>query len=136
MKNKPFDLQKALAGEPVVTGSNEKAEYVCTVKNARNGTYHVFKCHFIDSDYGQSEAIYHFNDLGEGFQGLGMVRAGYVDLFMAPVKKTVWVNIWKSTYGAMFGSSPNPFSSEDEAKKMAICTQPNYIGTYPIEIEL
>lgn len=134
MNNKPFDLQKALAGEPVVTVSNEKAEYVCTVKNARNGTHHAFKCHFIDSDYGQSEAIYHFNDLGEGFQGLGLVRASYVDLFMAPVKKTVWVNMWYSD--GDLKSSKYPFETKEEAGLHISTSDPQYIGTYPIEIEL
>ena len=84
---KPFDLQKALAGEPVVTRDG-KGVTIFNIKSA-HPTHPV-----IDERIGIVE---HFalRWTKEGKYSTGSNDCG-LDLFMAPVKRQEWVNIYLS----------------------------------------
>lgn len=85
---KPFDLQKALAGDPVVTRDGRKVTEVVHMKTARENESIVFVA---------SGLCYatHLNGIIDTFDSAN-------DLFMAPkiVKKEGWINIYKDSYSA------------------------------------
>lgn len=128
MNNKPFDLQKALAGEPVITRSGKKIVDIYHFKYS-GSTFSVLAtiegsnseaCYTVDGKYHLLDAE-HKNDL-----------------FMAPEKKTVWVNISKYPdmgFKAYVHETPG---SADEGSRSFQTGEPSddFIGTYPIEIEL
>jgi hypothetical protein len=97
---KPFDLEKALAGEPVVTGDGRK---VLELKLFKSQIDNPLVC------------------LIEGREGLVSVRSNGLamcdhdyDLFMAPKKKKLWIAVSKEPYqsNAHFGSAA--YKEKDE----------------------
>ena len=83
---KPFDLEAAKAGAPLVTRDGRPAKFIAHVAEAHqnqrllvliDGDIHI---RFEDGSY-----------LGRGGRG-GETNN---DLFMAPVKRTVWVNLYE-----------------------------------------
>ena len=81
---KPFDLEAAKAGAPLVTRDGRPAKFIAHVAEAHpsqrllmliDGTVHT---KFESGKYASSPA--HVSDN---------------DLFMAPIKRTVWVNLYK-----------------------------------------
>lgn len=106
---KPFDLEAAKAGAPLVTRDGRKARFVAYV-----------------SEVTEFPVIAYVDDCGEtwSFTNEGhwnRCESGR-DLFMAPRKRTVWVNLYKS------------FDSEDAADKHVFgCRLGN--RAYPVEIE-
>ena len=111
---KPFNLAAALAGAPVVT---------------RDGTQ------FID--------IRHFPSISNPYKlagvNKGSVRLIMEDgtnsdgsyLFMAPVKRTVWVNMYRNEDGVFYSGAVKD-SKQSAAAQFDL---DDYIGTYPLEIE-
>ena len=78
---RPFDLEKALAGEPVVTRDGHAVTEIILMKMVTARTNNLLAV--IDGDW----YIYYRN---------GELNPGYAcngDLFMAPVKRQEWVNI-------------------------------------------
>lgn len=130
MNNKPFDLQKALAGEPVVTDKGHYATYRFTAVNDAIKHHHVFTY----TDDKEREWVTVVNN-----EGLSSDTGSWITnpaaLFMAPVKKTVWVNLYDWDGKIAVGKSET-YESEEEAKKAAGTGTSAYLGTYPIEIEL
>lgn len=125
---KPFDLKAALAGDPVVTRNGKKiaflahdpaAAQICRVlARAEDETY-----------------PYSFAENGAFVLGTESIR----DLFMAPKKRTVWVNLYveswpdyESTAGR--GQPAVWHATEVEADRAAASSR---IGdrAFPIEIE-
>jgi hypothetical protein len=123
MNYKPFDLQKALAGEQVVTRLGKKVSQLTRFTGVSSFHYPLI---------GVTEEGRYLYCKEDGRQSDN--SNSIIDLFMAPKKKTVWVNMW-SLYGRI-SVSPNPYESEEEALKKEVCTKDHYIGTYPIEIEI
>lgn len=117
---KPFNLEAALKGEKVVT---------------RNGQ-EVGEIHYFKNVAGQSmlavinSRLYHFAPDGRYF--LDDINSS-LDLFMAPKKRTVYVNVHRSDYvpsGVGFGTA---YSSVEEANKSRGIFQ--FIKTIAVEIE-
>lgn len=132
MKNKPFDLQKALAGEPVVTKDGNPATYRFTAKNTTIKHTHVFT----RTDANGNEWAVIVDDEGRPSNASSLIVKN-AELFMAPVKKTVWVNTYNSSImGNIELGCTTPYNSEEEAKQAWGYNSSDYIGTYPIEIEL
>lgn len=115
---KPFDLEAAKAGAPLVTRDGRPAKFIAHVAEAHtnqrllaliDGDIHI---RFEDGSY-----------LGPGGRG-GETNN---DLFMAPVKRTVWANV----YG--YGGAPW-HNTEKDADDGALR---NRLGgrAWPIEIE-
>lgn len=81
---KPFNLERALAGAPVVTRDGRKVEQlVCFlgIKEERCVYGVIDKC------------LYAFTMNGS-LSGCGKTDC---DLFMAPKKRTVWINLYEET---------------------------------------
>jgi hypothetical protein len=78
---KPFDLVRALAGEPVVTRNGKKVD----------------ELHYFETARGEHPLIVGFDGQLWGYTVKGTrtyPSESPYDLFMAPKKRTVWVNIW------------------------------------------
>lgn len=112
---KPFDLERALAGDPVVTRDGRHCEVVGLWKEG--GSYSLI--------VGIGEFLTRFTVSGMRY----LAGTSPSDLFMAPKKRTVWVNLYpgKDKYGFWY-------ESEKEADRAA---GPNRIDdrAYPVEIE-
>lgn len=124
-KLKPFDLTAALAGAPVVTRDGRKVLQIAHFPSVKY--YQLFVL---------AEAEFSVNALTEN----GEIREGHqhsLDLFMAPVKRTVWVNMYRSNqafYGNDLYGAGLIFNSKHDAEETAKGDK-GYIGTYPLEIE-
>lgn len=108
---RPFDLEAAKAGAPLVTRDGRSVRFVGHVPEARSDCRVLV---FID---GESETR-EFPESGVSRPQAGPSR----DLFMAPpAKRTVWVNTFKEpTRGGVVQMT---FASEDAAKSHAIGAQ-------------
>ena len=113
---KPFDLEAAKAGAPIVTRDGRPAKFIAHVAEAHpsqrllvliDGTVHT---KFESGKYAASPA--HVSDN---------------DLFMAPVKRTVWINLYE--YGAATW-----FSTKEIADGGALSDRHGG-RAWPIEIE-
>ena len=133
MKNKPFDKEKALSGMECLSARGDSAYYKFTVNNHKDGKFHVFK--LIEAST-LSEAAIYVDDDGYVYAGGSNARLPESDLFMAPEKQTVWVNMWRDIATGIIRSSDPVIESEEKARAHMSATYHNYIGTYPIEIEL
>lgn len=123
----PFDLARAMAGEPIVTRDGRKARFVAHVPEAED--YKVVA--FVE---GERAAI---NYTESGVFELGADDYIFIryDLFMAPKpKRTVWVNVWKNGFG-------NIVASGHTTKEEALYCVQNSVTTalmkkaHPIEID-
>lgn len=79
MNYKPFDLEAARAGKPLITGDGTPAKFIAHVPESEYPVVVV-----IDN------VIYTLKDDGVWLDRTLLSRC----LFMAPEKKTVWVNIY------------------------------------------
>lgn len=94
---KPFDLQKALAGEPVVTRQGKNAIHLGELNNGGHKDL-IWKIELSSSE------IVILTDLGGNHTPWedGQERNPICDLFMAPVRKQEWVNIYRQSDGSYF----------------------------------
>ncbi len=114
---KPFDLEAAKRGEPIVTRGGEAAKFIAHVPDADIGFRvvvmldGVIECYCDDGSYRLSSK-------------------STCDLFMAPRKLTVWVNVYPP-YTSCFGGA---YETEAIANNYA---GRNRIGNraWPLEIE-
>ena len=115
---KPFDLEAAKRGEPIVTRGGEAAKFIAHVPEA-NACYQVVALFSgLISTYAASGHVY-------------SEKTPYdADLFMAPRKRTVWVNVYPPE-ARNFGGS---YETEAIANNYA---SPKRIGNraWPLEIE-
>lgn len=116
---KPFDLEKALAGEPVITKEGKEVTqltYFDTIE--RHCLYGV-----VDGE------VYSWNIDGKIFID--------PDLFMAPKIKKRWVNLYHTETGHVICSVP--FESNFESNCQAICnisTKIDYTYLKTVEVEI
>lgn len=81
----PFDLARAMAGEPIVTRDGRAVKFVAHVPELKSDDERVLV--LVEGDYHVS----YFCETGEYMK---KDKSKY-DLFMAPKpKRTVWVNVW------------------------------------------
>lgn len=83
---KPFDLKRALAGEPVVTRDGRKVHCVLHDPGSPDEEMRVY------ARYGDESCMCY-----NAFMENGLLRKGQVkpqDLFMAPIKREAWVNVY------------------------------------------
>lgn len=114
---KPFDLQKALAGDKVVTRDGRA---VISVRYARYPLIVVVS----------GETLYGCTETGRYYENQ---LSNEKDLFMAPKTKTVWVNIYMKPNGTISLGAPH----SSEAMAMRIYKKPSYwqrIKTISVEI--
>ncbi len=117
---KPFNLERALAGDPVVTGDGRKVLELHLFK-----TLHRFPIvAFVEGDFGLST----YTQDGKS----GSSSNSPYDLFMASVKKSVvrWVNVYQELVSGF------PFGVFYETKELAIGNaSKGRIDTVPVTIE-
>lgn len=104
---KTFDLSAAKAGEPVITREGEPVRLIFFYFK---GPYSIVG--IIEDDNGAEFAFSWYNDgcfLGDKGQH------GY-DLFMAPIKKQVWINLYG---GCLYFHTGMTYPSEEKAKEAA-----------------
>jgi hypothetical protein len=83
---RPFDLEKAKAGEPVITRGGESVRIVCT---DMKGNYNVVA---LKTEGRTVETVCLYTETGSYFTNDKIEHPD--DLFMAPVKKEAWLNIY------------------------------------------
>lgn len=115
---KPFDLEAAKRGEPIITRDGRPVKFIAHVPEARAAHRVVI----VDVAAGYI-GIRHEN-------GMWGESPRKDDLFMAPRKRTVWVNLYK-------GHNAVWHNSEESADVIAEDGISHRIGlrAYPIEIE-
>lgn len=127
---KPFDLEKALAGEPVVTRDGREVFGIVRLKNP-GGIYKI-------GGWVCSASTDGSRDVSITWKSNGSYRDSFhdLDIFMAPRKRTVWVNVY--TNGERFFAGQcafyNTMAAAEATRKYGPSGQA-YLGTFPLEIE-
>lgn len=113
---KPFNLEEAKAGEPLITREGESVKFICVEPDAHEDTRLLVLRNgrvlplYIDGTYNGPQAK--FTSSG--------------DVFMAPKKRTLWCNVYRG--------SASHYDSEEEANNHGL---PSRLGgkAWPLEIE-
>ena len=120
---KPFDLEKALAGEPVVTREGIPATDFRYYKSEKSG---FTLCALVDGIVGMFTA--------DGYSRTDNMS----DLFMATVSRTMWGVLYRSDYTGGLHLLPNLYHTEEEAR--LVMKRPSNAGNraimfFPIELD-
>ena len=99
---KPFNLEAAKRGDPIVTRDMREAKFIVHVPEA-NPSFRINV--LINGE------IFSLSETGNYWEG---IKASTNDLFMAPEKRTVWVNLYPQNI-----PYPYPFDSEEKADQFA-----------------
>lgn len=89
---KPFNLEAAKAGALLVTREGESVKFIAHVPEANEGERVIV--------FSEAKAIRVYHESGNYYRN---GTDGY-DLFMAPQKKTVWVNIYANGYASYWNT--------------------------------
>lgn len=118
---KPFNLEQALAGKPVVTRDGREVTEL-----------HLFKT----VDKYPLLAVIGENSFGYYRDGCFDNTESPLDLLMAPEKVTKWFNVlrYENLTNKYFTSAL--FDTEDEAKNQSVFLRDNYIKTSSITFEI
>jgi hypothetical protein len=103
---KPFNLERALAGDKVVTRTGKE------VKDVKHFSFARTPCPVLAVVDGH---IFRFSPSGMFEEGLGLKNP--IDLFMAPKTRTVWVNLYNGTVKTPHLSLGYFYKSEEDANK-------------------
>lgn len=112
---KPFDIKKAAEGHPVCDGAGNAVRILCV---DRPNIYCIVGMYI-------NGCIMHYSKLGRLDESFEDEES---DLFMAPIKRVRWANVYEKDL------IDGPFSSEDTAKR-AIEQKAGFIKTIKIEWE-
>ena len=123
---KPFNLEAAKAGAPVVTRSGEAVRHLCfdilsyhgwTVGGlVKENGYEIFSTWKVDGSYVANSSEHP------------------LDLVMAPVKKDGWVNLYRNRNGGVYPGR-GVYSSETAAKDAALACSTPVLATVRVEWE-
>lgn len=97
---KPFNLERALAGDPVMTRDGRPVTQLTFFKDAMGDTIAGILEGYIE--LWREDGYYHTMDRGDK------------DLFMAPKTKEGWINIYQTTTGGWRAFGP-VYGTEQEA---------------------
>jgi hypothetical protein len=111
-----FNLERALAGEPVITRDGREVTRLTYFKEARN-QYNLVG--LLDG------VVWGWDENGTSIVGYETIS----DLFMKPKENAIWVNVYKRKDGAL-DVGAFPFKSEAEAKEKSLGS--NYLKTVKI----
>lgn len=129
---KPFDLELAKQGHPVVTRGGMSARIVCF--DAKSPDYPLVGLFLVPETDQETHARY----TADGHYWSSKQAHDY-DLFMAPRKVTKWFNIFTYPNGKIY-AGPGHDSADDAEKQIAENAEfigaAKYIATKPIELEL
>lgn len=119
---KPFDLEKAKAGKPVVTRDGRPVRIICWDRNKTD--------YPIVALVGDKEVISSFTTNGSFSLG----EQDPKDLFMAIEKKKGWINIYKYVAGTG-NRGGDVYPTKEEAIKSRGILSSDYITTIQVEWE-
>lgn len=117
---KPFDLEAAKRGEPIVTRDGRAVSFVAYLPTLKKACHRVI---VTDGD-----TIQCCDERGNAID----YGPHDWDLFMAPRKRTVWVNVYIKEDGSIY---THGHESEALAKRFGVDIDGSYRGFYPLEIE-
>lgn len=122
---KPFDLEAAKAGAPVVTEDGCPVRILCFDMKNPSGFELVG---LVTTDRG-SEQAFTWNKEGR----IGCFMSDYAkDLRLTPVKRTGWVNIYRNGGGVLTGETVH--ATQEDAITVGRA-EDTYIATVPVEWE-
>lgn len=121
---KPFDLERALAGDPVITRGGEEVDEIFF--SEKSGVHHPVLAH-IKGHFGFKAFYKDGRHCGE------QVREGKYDLFMAPKITRMWINIYRDCHGNYY--SGHPINTTEEAEEIASRNKRKMVKTVLVEIE-
>lgn len=113
---KPFDLEAAKAGAPVIQRCGRPARIVDF--NLKNGAYPLA---VVYTDGYNDEHVTEFSTRGEYYRGT--TAEDERDLMMAPVKKTGWLNVYPSNVTSPVGVCSHIYPSQAAADQNALVTR-------------
>lgn len=119
MNYKPFSIEQAKAGKPVITRDGRPARIVCF--DRKQEAYPLF------GFSGESEEYVYCWTLDGKYHGNG--ESPY-DLFMAPEEKTVWVNLWRKDGRITTGE--DTYKTKEAATDWILPPYPDHVGAFPI----
>lgn len=119
---KPFNLERALAGDPVVNADGDEYIEFRHLPSARDG-YQVV-CVRKHSGY-----LACFTEDARDYPGHPPL------LFMAPKKRTVWGRLLRNRHDGVLFFLHTVFESKELADRIEANNRSEIVGTYPIEIE-
>lgn len=125
---KPFDLEKAKAGHPVVTRGGRPVRILCFDKKGSN--YPVVA--LVPSRLQDTELVLSYTLKGYSLHN-GKGEYGF-DLMMAPVKHKGWINLYRNDSDFVV-TGQIVYESEEEARLGAWGGFTKYIGSLEIEWE-
>lgn len=111
MKTKPFDIEKAKAGNPVCTRDLRPARIICYDQKDGLGNEYLT---VLVSDADGYEMAYTYRR--DGTFGVDNDRRNF-DLQLAAVKKTGWINIYHSQKFGLTMAGEYIFDTEEDAKR-------------------
>ena len=123
---KPFNLEKAKAGKPVVTSDGRPARIICWDKEDCDGQWVIVALV-------KNQGVHEF---AQEYTISGRARIGIrgLDLVMATVERTVYINFWESHNGGLCSSWP--FESEVDARNATFGSKAEYTNiAVPVVIQ-
>ena len=123
-----FDIEKAKEGAAVCTRNGKKARIICFDRDYCNDLQIIA---LVKEDDSRNELVKIYNKHGvyTGPEG------DSYDLMMAPVKKKVWINFYKTEYNNIL-SDQITWDSKKEAEQNKGVKALGWIGAYEIEVEI
>ncbi len=121
---KPFDLEKAKAGAPVVTRDGRKARIVCF--DIKNEDYPIG---VVLEDRKGGEYLGCFTN--QGRYNANDLEQNVSDLFMAPVKTKYYIGIYRDEHGRLI---PTPVSDEISHTERYATTE-EFVTVVTFEVE-
>ena len=123
---KVFDIEKAKEGAPVCTREGKEVRILC------------YDMKYMDKD--MLVALVKQKDGGEYLRiynpsGVCVEGGREQDLMMAPVKKKVWINLYKTECDNVL-SDQITWDSKEEAEQYKDTKTLGWIGAYEVEVEI
>lgn len=118
---KPFNLKEAIEGKPLVNRQGKPVKFIAYVPEAVD----CYRLIVLDCN---NQIVCYYDD--GSYIG---TKEHFMDVFMAPTKRTVWVNLYSVTSGV--GGHWYHYNTEEDADSYA---SPGRINgkSFPIEIEV
>ena len=123
---KVFDINMARQGAAVCTRNGNKARIICFDRKHSNRSPIIALVEIEGEEYVKAYT--------EDGAYTGMEDSIY-DLMMAPVKKKVWINFYKTKYDNIL-SDQITWNSKKEAEQNKGVKTHEWIGAYEVEVEI
>ncbi len=128
---KPFDLEKALAGEPVITRDGKQIKEIIRFNNITDNELPKIYALIDDGTNIDNELVESFHDCGTWLLGTDSDH----DLFMAQKTKKLYINLYRYPDGITV-TDHHPYDTHDEALHFAENHRPeHFLKVIEVEIE-